>query len=194
MVVLLFGFLSTFADAALLKRGKRMVYDTCLNITILDFSYNSQGFIDAHLWAKDLVVYFNYHRIADWRLPKLITACTGYACKQSELGHLWYVELKNQRLYRWDGTINPNGGLQDVGPFVNLYPEAYWLGPRNQSLLDRSYSWGFDMDSGAQSKIDFEYQASYGIAVRDGDISLVMTDTRDDAEDEAAMGDEERFE
>jgi hypothetical protein len=98
-----------------------MIYDTDFGITWLrDANYaqpeNGMSFPQAVEWA-DQLVYSGYN---DWRLPSAYNRdgsgpCYGYNCTESELGHLYYTELKN-------GAAN----YSNSGPFNNVQFQ-YWF-------------------------------------------------------------------
>ncbi len=78
-------------------------------------------------WAADLV----YAGYDDWRLPSALnpdgTVCSGLDCRDSELGHLFYVDLGN-----------PPGSLVNPGPFIIDSVNASWFWT---STLGSSVCW-----------------------------------------------------
>jgi len=155
------ALLSGAAQAALQDRdldGNGEVdafYDTDLDITWLrDADVNDKMFWGvAVAWAEG----FTFAGYDDWRLPTSDT-CAGFNCTNSEMGHLWYVELGN-----------PTGGpMTNSGGFQNLYPTPYWSGTAREPNPDVA-AWYFNPGNGFQA---FAGHLSYyhAMAVAEGDI------------------------
>lgn len=175
------------AHAALIDRGNGMIYDTVLNITWLqDMNYpktlgfsetGSMYYDEARLWAEDLV----YGGFDDWRLPsaRLVgsevssndgSTDVGWNNIRSELGHLYYVDLQNNRD---DGFINPGNFIDGLTgqpkSFLNLTDNVYWLleaGSMNYGML-------FDNWDGLQYVAQMGDGRASVVAVRDGDVANV---------------------
>src|SRR6218665_1871163 len=107
MAISMLAAMAGAAQAALYDRGGGMIYDSTQNVTWLQ-NTNLGGNLnsaDAEWWARDLV----YGGYSDWRLPsgKIIYSAdgcityngfcsAGWNYTQSELGHLFYVDLGNK--------------------------------------------------------------------------------------------------
>jgi hypothetical protein len=193
------AFASGFAHASLVDRGGGLIYDTVLNITWLqDANYGAgtvydlsgefnpiyrswdtdgrMSWANAISWADTLVFHdivrnINYN---DWRLPISVGVgglCAQYNCKNSEMGHLFFVDLGNKAIYDEHGNYQPDYGLTNTGPFVNLQPSEYW----SSTLQNSSEAYSFYMSAGYQVANGTNYWGigSYAMAVRDGDVSMV---------------------
>ena len=138
------------------------LYDTDLKITWLrdanyakTSGYDSDGAMywgPANTWANALVV----GAYSGWRLPTS-DSCLFYNCTNSEMGHLWYVDL--------------GGGLTD-GDFKNLQrgDAWYWSGTEWASLPE--YYLSFRMGTGTQYP-NWKSNFLYALAVRNGDVLAV---------------------
>jgi len=172
------------AQATLFDRGGGMIYDSDQNVTWLqDANYAfTSGYYPfdngmmywnrATAWADALV----FGGFDDWRLPTAFnsngTLCGGFGCTNSEMGHLYYVELGNTA-----GDLSIN-----TGPFVNV-EARYWLS--TESIASNGLpinAWNFWWDDpvdrnpkfigyqeGGRNKLLFTFNAW---AVRDGDVAL----------------------
>ena len=131
-----FVFLSAgigLANAELVDNGDGTVTDTDRKIMFLKDANiaNTAGlYADGRMsWqkAKSHVADLEFAGFKDWRLPKAENAdgsdiCRGYNCTGSELGHLYYSELRNRP-----------GDFQNSGPFENIQPYYYWTGTETSS-------------------------------------------------------------
>lgn len=182
------------AQAALIDRGGGLIYDTDLNVTWLQdpsyaraMGYNAPGVhIDpaypnysytmlwqtAYNWAHELSYYDSVRGVtySDWRLPKAFLphppepTCFGGNCVNSELGHLWYVELGNVYM---DGAMTSRNG----GPFVNT-DYLYWIWTETIDYGPYAYALHW---SGGEVGLDHRglvYDTAW--AVRDGDVAQVV--------------------
>ncbi len=163
-VAMLLG-LSATAQATLIDRGldtlgNRLIYDDDLGITWYDFSAPMGNLATQINWASGLSVTLGSNTYADWRLPASnnITNCIGTGCTDSEMGHLYYVELGN----------TAGGPLANTGPFQNLKGDLYWSG--TPSPLG---GWAFGFGSGNQQPNWSTANYFWALAVRDGDVSAV---------------------
>lgn len=158
--------LAGVAQAALQDRdlnGDKVVdafFDTDLNITWLrDADVNGLMHWDAAMrWVRD----FSFAGYADWRLPTTEPLCQGWHCTDSEMGHLWYVELGNVPFT-----------MTNKGEFLNLHSVAehpYWSSTVDPS--DPNRIWGFNMNYGGQGT-GTRRSDWYAMAVRDGDVGAV---------------------
>jgi hypothetical protein len=119
----------------------------------------------------------------DWRLPATVdgievygfdgTTTGGYNITSSEMGHLYYEELKNLGYVATDGTSpQPNWGLINTGDFDNLVASRYWSGTEYADYEPVYFAWFFDMVDGYQVS-DFKGDDYYGLAVRGGQVSAI---------------------
>lgn len=171
LAALVLGF-ALHAEAALENRGTdslgfNLFYDTDLDITWYDYSNNGDGSPwDVHnTWASGLIVNFGGTVYDDWRLPSALNQdgtgpCMGYDCDNSEMGHLYYIELGNVGYYA-------GGGLENVGEFEHLYNATYWSG-----TAETEAAWHFDYRFGWQD-LPAKSAPLFGMAVRDGDVGSV---------------------
>lgn len=133
-------------------------YDTDLDITWLrDANVNGlMNWAAATAWANNLVV----GGTSGWRLPTSDPACVSYNCTDSEMGHLWYVEL---------GNAAP-GPMTNTGNFQSLQSGHYWSETVYTPSPDRAFF--FYMPTGYQGT-DGKLNTYYAMAVHPGDVGLV---------------------
>ncbi|MDD5580088.1 MAG: DUF1566 domain-containing protein [Methylobacter sp.] len=119
--------------------------------------------------AKAYVGYLNqinYDNYNHWRLPNS-DAVFGFPDTGSELGHLYYTELKN--------SFNAGGGGPvNKGPFSNLESYVYWTGTEYKP--NPRAAWYFTTTAGASGCCDIFYYKGiqfYAIPVGNGDVSAV---------------------
>ena len=131
-------------------------YDTDLDITWLrDANVNgTMQWTMAVTWADG----YSLGGYSDWRLPTS-DGCMLYNCTNSEMGHLWYVELGNSA-----------GTLTNTGNFQNFEPGDYWSG--TEYAPTPSEAWYFDTIGGYQLP-DGKNLYFFAMAVRDGDVAVV---------------------
>lgn len=133
----------------------------------------------------------NYLGYDDWRLPTIIDtgtsgcslAYSGTDCgwnvdtASSEMAHLYYVSLGNQGYYTttatynsgaYVGGANPNGTLDNVGPFINFQSSVYWSSLEYAPAT--SDAWGFRAGNGSQFA-DTKSIYDYAWVVRSGDVA-----------------------
>jgi hypothetical protein len=113
-------------------------------------------------WANQ-----SWFGLTGWRLPSAENrdgtgVCVGFQCQQSEMGHLWYVELGN------------NGLMTNRGDFQGLVPYGYWTATPNPN--ERDAVWYFNTFNGTQFD-GSRYDVMHAFAVRDGDVSAVPEDS-----------------
>ena len=126
---------------------------------------------------------FDYSRSVDgttddgFSISKPGTAYAGST--GSEMAYMYYVNLSNPSYYTtYDAPAEVLSGcyvsaqdtcLDNVGPFANLNPVAYWS---NSEYPVQTYAWVFDMETGYQS-MDTKDDFYYAWAVRPGDVAAI---------------------
>jgi len=162
----------TLTEATLYDRGGGLIYDDYSDITWMqDANYAKtigagwgngyMSWFDAKTWVANLVYYDPVRKVYldNWRLPTAynrdgVTTCIGYNCTESEMGHLYYVDLGNIA----------GGPLTSTGPFSNLEGKSYWLGePENTYPF-----WEFNFNKGWQGLAD----CHIAWPVFDGDVKV----------------------
>lgn len=184
--------LSGAAQAALHDRGGGLVYDDDLDITWLsnanlgagssydDGTSSIDGLMtwpNAMNWVAGLVYYDSLRNVTydDWRLPTS-DFCFNYAgCTDSEMGHLYYLELGGVAYVELATTHNDNYDLfQNIQNPINA---AHWSSTEYGHSYNQQTAWGFDMDNGIQSIQGVVTPSgvgyAYAWAVRDGDVATV---------------------
>lgn len=170
-------------QAALHDRGGGFIYDDALDVTWLqDANYaktsghDADGLMtwqDAMAWVAGLSVYDAVRDTTydDWRLP-VSDFCFNYSgCTDSEMGHLYYIDLGGVAHVALATTHNDNYPLfQNI---QNPFDASHW-----SSTVASTYPsltvWAFDMDNGIQSKNGASNDAYlYAWAVRDGDVAAI---------------------
>ena len=170
--------ISGISNAMLWDRGGGLVYDDVLDITWLKDAnyaktsgYDSDGLMiwdEAMSWVADLIYYDSVRNVYwdDWQLPSVMNLdgaepIEGYLMTGSEMGHLYYVDLKNSG---W-------APISNTFPFENVQADYYWYreeGPIND------YVWFFNFALGYQNGRG-RYGESLAWAVRPGDVGAVST-------------------
>ncbi len=173
--------LTVSAQATLWDRGGGLIYDDDLDITWLaDANYPlttnypdtvARGLMDwnmAMTWADTLTYYDSVRDVTwdDWRLPTALNQdgsgpCQGYDCADSEMGHLYYVELAVTAGSNIQSSTDP-----DVNLFYKYEGGYYW----SNTQFDSDLAWGFDPYEGWQDSRLKTSELSYSWAVRDGDV------------------------
>jgi hypothetical protein len=174
-------FASTSVSAALVDRGRGLIYDTDLNITWLqDANYsqtsgyaaqNMMNWSDAKTWAANLV----YGGYSDWRLPTALNQdgtgpCGpgGYGCTGSEMGHLFYIELGGTAAHSVYSSGDP-----DLALFPNIQLGTYyWSNTEYAPAAGAAWSFYFGDGGGIQTAWDKTYLMHTWV-VRDGDVPAV---------------------
>jgi len=172
-LVMVFGLVIS-AHAMLIDRGGGLIYDTDLNITWLqDANYSitsgydpgnmtyppSSGYMtwdEAMTWAENLV----YQGYDDWRLPTTYNQTQAWDNLDSEMGHLFYVELEGTKFQ----NIN-NSGDPDLSLFYNL-SWAYWTNVEYSGNISKAINFNF-LDG--RQNISDKNSPRYVWAVRSGD-------------------------
>jgi len=177
-------------QANLIVRSGGMIYDSDQNLTWLqDANYakttgqspnGGMGWEQANTWVSNLI----YGGYSDWRLPSMTDTGTlgcNYAFSNtdcgwnvdtstSELAYMFHVNLNNKSFYDFNGIDQPDYGLQNSGPFINLESYFYWSAV--EYAPDTTNAWNFGMVNGGQA-YDYKGYPFNVWAVRDGDVSAV---------------------
>jgi hypothetical protein len=178
---LLFGIVGT-ANATLWDRGGGLIYDDFLNVTWLQDAnyartsgYDADGLMTwdaANLWVSNLEYEDTVRNtiIDDWRLPSALNKdgsfppTFGTIGMDSELGHLFYVDLRN--------TLYPNTTPYNTGIFYGLNLYDYWsstLAPPSYGPNFRDHFFDFMLH---YSRLEPRHRdnLNYAFAVRNGDV------------------------
>ena len=127
----------------ILDRDRRIMWTQSANLPGSQFL----TWEEAQDWAENLV----YAGFDDWRLPSALNRsgmgpCLGFDCSQSEMGHLFYVELDCAPHLPSEVGPPPAPCVGDQGPFTNIQENRYWT---STLLLDVA-AWEFDFRIGFQ--------------------------------------------
>ncbi len=169
------------AEAQLIDRGNGCIYDADRDITwiqsantAVDTGYDSDGLM-TKTDADDYVDWFNnvYNwPVGDnWRLPITFAApdpsCSdsfneGFGCTQSEMGHLYYIELGNTA---GEGGLTNRGDFIDIQTDLNYWSEWDWTSPGSppESIT-------FKFRTGLQTR-SAHTESHYVWLVHDGDVA-----------------------
>jgi hypothetical protein len=147
--------------------GYELIYDSGLNVTWLDYTATYSTWQNQVNWANNLVVNFNGKNLTGWSLPTTVDNYNySYGLNppsnSSQMAYLYYTDLGNT------GYPNNGYGLNNVGPFKNLYSyPGYWSG--TQYSANPGLAWDFGTDSGGQGMYGEVNGNVYGLAVLPGD-------------------------
>ena len=128
---------------------------------------------NAVAWADSLTI----GGFTDWRLPNAQNQdgsgpCLGFGCTGSEMGHLYYTELRNVAV-TGGCTIGIDCGLVNTGPFSNLQADYYWSGTGSAPVIVGGQLvftvWFFNPVTGNQDA-ENKLQNFFPWAVRSGDV------------------------
>ena len=186
VLALVLGF-SMHALADLYNRGTdnfgyQLIYDSDLNVTWYDYTKSWDTWQNQMSWASALTVDFGGNTYDDWRLPSSVdgpvvwgydgTTTAGWnITSNSELGHLFYIELGNAGSYDTSGNQQQPG--TNKGPFINLQSIHYWTGTEYATSPDSAWRFGFW--GGSLNILDKQgADDTYAIAVRSGDVPSVV--------------------
>jgi len=135
-----FSVISNSSHAALVDNGGGLIYDTVLDITWAQPDA-PRSWYDAKTWAAGLTL----GGVSDWRLPYISVAAsagpltgdpvdcstaTEIACRDNELGYMFYYNLS--------GTRNQSiltSGDPDLALFPTLGNSHYWSGTQGESIF-----------------------------------------------------------
>jgi hypothetical protein len=152
-------------------------YDTDLNITWLadanyakTSGYHGNGQMTWHeatTWVASLSFIAGVNVYDDWRLPSALNQngtgpCNRFNCTDSEMGHMFYVELGGTSHHSILESTDP-----DLAKFSNIQG-LYWS---STEASDESLVWLFGPVDGYQTS---NYKADYwwAWAVSDGDVGV----------------------
>ena len=167
--------------------GNRLIYDSDLDLTWYDYTNGVDSWQNQLNWASSLDIYFDGIHYTDWRLPSTVdgpyvlgydgTTTVGYNITNSEMGHLFYMELENVAAFDTSGNLTGcgEGGpscLSNTGDFQNLSAAGHWSGTDYSAPDLTNAAWVFGFYNGAQvtRNKSFAYSA---LAVRAGDVAVV---------------------
>jgi hypothetical protein len=159
ILALMLGF-SPVANATLINNGGGLIYDTDRDITWYDAPVELRSWDNSMTWAANLTV--GNTTAGTWRLPTALNQdgtgpVLGYVT-DSEMGHLYYVEL---------GNVSGNGGFVYKGPFTNLPSSPYWSGTGTPGS---GCAWNFRFYDGLQDYSYGSYLPYYALAVHAGNV------------------------
>ena len=178
--------LTTIGTANYNGSNYKLIYDSGMNITWLDYTNAKDYWQDQVDWAAGLnnseILTINLNSgvemnwTGDWRLPSTVdgpwqygydgTTTGGYNITTSEMGHLYYEELSNAGLRDTSGVrhwpLSYNAGeFENLSFTVN--EAMYWSGTAYSGSTDDAWSFRFDKGfQGRNSGTGSEYR---GIAV-----------------------------
>lgn len=159
------------------------------SIVWLDYTKNYDTYQNQVNWAAglDSVLTYNidpFYNVtwdSGWRLPKTVdgpyvygydgTTTGGYNITNSEMGHLFYIDLENKGYCSTYGVCPQTGwGLTNKGLLQNLQANVYWSD--TQSTSRTGMAWYFYTTYGIQDN-GIMGSSNYAIAVRPGDVTVV---------------------
>lgn len=161
--------------------------------TILAYGNGLMNWDDANTWTAALNFYDAVHSITynNWRLPTVYPVGasfneshstdgstdfgTNISSPNSEMAYMFYVNLGNPGNFTPAGALSgcyvdsSNTCLDNVGPFRNIQPDAYWSG--SGYAQDTDLAWLFSMSDGYQLW-GSKSAGLHAWAVSDGDIGI----------------------
>ncbi|WIM06106.1 MAG: PEP-CTERM sorting domain-containing protein [Candidatus Nitricoxidivorans perseverans] len=171
------------AQAALHDWGGGLIYDDVLDVTWLsDANYAETSGYDADgkmtwagatAWAAALSYTVGAVTYTDWRLPTALNTdgsgpCSG-SCNDSEMGHLFYVDLGGSFGSPISTSVDPDlSKFQNIKDGVGTLSGGYYWSSTEYSVFPGLMAWNFDMGSGNQQDWSLKSNAYYAWAVRDG--------------------------
>jgi hypothetical protein len=122
-IIILLTAISLFAvntNAALIDNGNGTITDTDRGIMWLQDANYAKGIVSEdgstdYFFASSWAAQLNFAGYDDWRLPSGLNSdgsgpCSAFSCKDSEMGHLYYIELQNPKY----------GPIENTAPFISL--------------------------------------------------------------------------
>nr|MBF0221095.1 PEP-CTERM sorting domain-containing protein [Desulfobulbaceae bacterium] len=164
------------ASATLINTGtveyagaaRKLIYDTDLDITWLDYTKGATIWDNQVAWAAGLSFTIDGVTYDDWRLPSAGASPTwGYNVTSSEMGHLFYDELGMQS-YPDKGGDTTTAELNSSPYFDNLIASWYWSG--TEYAGNSNNAWNFNTNNGNQNNNN-KNNNNYGLAVFSGQVS-----------------------
>ncbi len=192
--------LTTIGTATYNGSDYNLIWDDNNNgqsVVWLDYTNANASLPDQLTWAgsldSELTINLNGYTVewdGSWRLPNTVdgiavpgyegdpdgdgiyTYTYGYNLANSEMGHLFYVELGNNGRYDTDNNEQTEYGLKETGDFDNLVEGWYWSGTKYSAYTAQNIYWDFDTSDGNQSNAN-DFWDDNGIALRTGQVSAV---------------------
>lgn len=187
--VFMFG-MAGMAQASLTTIGKatygpneyNLIWDDDNNgqsVVWLDYSHTPSTWENQKYWAEvilgeALIINIGSSYDVDWggsswRLPSAgVNPTEGYNLTSSEMGHLFYTELGLQS-YEDRGKVLVTNAELNAEEFDNLIAKWYWSG----TSAANTFVWGFNMALGLQNDGRMISRIPYGLAIRNGQVSVV---------------------
>ena len=182
--------LAYYNDGVSGTNAYNLIYDDDLQITWLDYTHAEANHNEQQRWAASLnspgqlsYSYFSGIIISgsdNWRLPSTIdgyleygyngTTTSGYNISTSEMGHLYYNELKNLAYLDTNGSPQVGTGLENMGLFNNLREDEYWSDTVYAFFPNTAWEFGFAVGNQGPINTDVEF---LGLAVRPGHVSII---------------------
>ncbi len=140
------------AHAALIEEGalfydgadRKIIYDTDLDITWLDYTKAPATWNKQDAWATDLSFEINGIIYDNWRLPSAGQSPeTGWYKTESELGHLWYIDLGFD-LGEHPSSTTVNESVFDN--FISAWDAEYWF--KTELASNPTIAWHFSIYQG----------------------------------------------
>lgn len=186
-------------QAELIDRGGGLIYDDVLDITWLqDANYavtmgahpnGRMSYALATRWVQNLAYYDPVRDVTwgNWRLPRTMpvdgvafnheheidgSSDNGFniSSPMSELGYHFFVNLNGIAYTDIFGNYpQPNYGLNETGPFLNLGPVGFWSETEFEEF--DGHAWGFIFLSGSQHHGAKAVDQFFPWPVMDGDVA-----------------------
>ncbi|PIE61897.1 MAG: hypothetical protein CSA29_00970 [Desulfobacterales bacterium] len=201
--------LTTIGSATYNGANYNLIWDDDNNgnsVVWLDYKHAKAEWAEQRAWAASLDSALTINLNADytvswegsWRLPVSVDGpavggnggpdangnynhTTGYNLHNSEMGHLFYVELGNQGAFDTNGNFQSPFGLKNTGEFNNITGNNRdWYWSDTELSEDPTQAFLFMMDDGGQG-LNYKTEPNpygmdpnlFGLAVRTGQVSMV---------------------
>jgi hypothetical protein len=149
------------------------------SVVWLDYTNGGDGWEEQNLWAagvgSKLTINLNSGISVDWennswRLPSVgLSPTTGYNVTDSEIGHLFYDELKLQSYVPIENNFTVSSELNSSN-FDNLIAQGYWTDAEYADNTE--LAWYHDLSTGSQNRNAFKGNRYSGLAIRTGKITI----------------------